>query len=93
MPQEEKIEVETTKEIKGKTVLSFKEPTPVWATWVFRIEFFLNKALMMYFSGTSHQISDLSDKILILTIVDFVTWGIAQSIGVKKSDVGIQDGN
>ena len=48
---------------------------------------------MMYFSGTSHQISDLSDKILILTIVDFVTWGIAQSIGVKKSDVGIQDGN
>jgi hypothetical protein len=84
-------EVSTTKTVKGTTVASFKLPTPVWATWLFRGEFIINKCLMMYLSGTTHTIVDLKNDILILTIVDFGVWMFAKSIGVKKSDLGLED--
>lgn len=84
-------EVSSTKVVKGTTVASFKLPTPVWATWLFRGEFIINKCLMMYLSGTTHTIVDLKNDILILTIVDFGVWMFAKSIGVKKSDLGLEE--
>lgn len=84
-------EVSTTKTVKGTVVASFKLPSPVWATWFFRGEFIINKCLMMYLSGTTHTVVDLKNDILILTIVDFGVWMLAKSIGVKKSDLGLED--
>lgn len=92
MPDEQPTqEVRTTTTVKGKTVPSFTLPTPVWATWVFRGEFIINKCLMMYLSGTTHTIVDLKNDILILTIIDFGVWMFAKSIGVKKADLGLED--
>jgi hypothetical protein len=84
-------EVNTTKSVTGTTVLSFTKPTPVWATWIFRGEFIINKCLMMYLSGTTHTVVDLKNDILILTIIDFGVWMLAKSIGVKKADLGLED--
>lgn len=84
-------EVSATKVIKGTVVPSFKLPSPIWATWFFRLEFIINKCLMMYLSGTTHTIVDLKNDILILTIIDFGVWMFAKSIGVKKSDLGLDD--
>lgn len=92
MGTEETQQVRTTETIpKGKTVISFTKDTPMWATWIFRIEFFLNKGIMMYLAGTPNTIVHLKNDILILGIVDFMVWGLAKSIGVKKSDLGLED--
>jgi len=84
-------EVTTTKVITGKVVASWKLPPPIWATWFFRLEFVINKCLMLYLSGTTHTIVDLKNDILILTIIDIGVWTFAKSIGVKKSDLGLED--
>lgn len=72
---------------KNKTVLSFIHPTPAWATWVFRIVFLLTTAFAIIIAGEP----DISDTIKIkievyLKALDFVIWGIARGIGVKKQD-------
>lgn len=81
-------EVEKTEMIQGKTVLSLNLPTPKWATWIFRTEFVLNKAAMMYLSGTgSIPPEKIKEYILILTIVDFVVWVGGRLLGVKKQTI------
>lgn len=78
---------EVDKMVAGKTVISFNLPTPKWATWVFRTEFVLNKAVLLYLGGTSSIPADkLKEYILILSIVDFVVWGMGRGIGIKKDD-------
>jgi hypothetical protein len=79
------VEKDTT--MTGKTVMSFQLPTPKWATYVFRTEFVLNKALTMYLSGTGALPPEkVKEWLLIMSIVDFITWFAARSIGVKKTD-------
>lgn len=86
MPQQLQ-DVEQDATIKGKTVISFNHPTPKWATWIFRTEFVLNKALTMYLSGTALIPADkLKEWFLIMSIIDFITWFSARSVGVKKAD-------
>lgn len=84
-------EVSTTKIVKGKLVASFKYPTPIWATYIFRIEFIINKCLMMFYAGTSMHVENVKEKILYLTVIDFGVWMFAKSIGVKKEDLGLED--
>lgn len=81
-------EVEKTETIKGKTVVSLNLPTPKWATWIFRTEFVINKALMMYISGTATIPSDKAKEyMLILAVTDFLVWTGGRFLGVKKQTI------
>lgn len=81
-------QVEKQETVKGSTVLSFTRPTPMWATWVFRAEFVLNKAITMYLTGTGTiEEGKIKEYLLIMSIVDFLVWLGARSLGVKKTDI------
>jgi hypothetical protein len=74
-------------QITGKTVLSFHLPTPKWATYIFRTEFVINKALTMYLTGTGAVPADkVKEYLLIMGIIDFIVWFVARGLGVKKTD-------
>lgn len=78
--------VETEKEVTGKTVISFTAPTPKWATWVFRTEFVINKALLMVLSGTSLlSPQQVKESLIWIAAIDFMVWGIGRGLGVQKS--------
>lgn len=72
----------------GKLVFSFNHPTPLWAIWVFRTEFWLNKAIIGWLAFThmlpAHQ---ALETVGILAAIDGFVWGMAQSLGIKKEDV------
>jgi hypothetical protein len=79
-------EVEESKMMTGKTVVSFTKPTPMWATWVFRIVFLLTTAAT-YIIATDNTIDD-DTKVRIFMYLkgfDVVIWGIGRGIGVDKS--------
>jgi hypothetical protein len=72
---------------KNRTVFSFSKPTPAWATWLFRIVFLLTTAATVVLA-TDPGICDES-KVQIgiyLKAFDFVVWGIARGLGVKKEE-------
>lgn len=80
-------EAEVTKQVKGTTTLSFADPTPRWATWVFRVEFFLNKALLMWITSTNIVAPEhIKGVVATLAAIDFFVWGIGRSIGVKPPE-------
>lgn len=92
MPEEQSTtspqEVQKTEVVTGKAVLSFKLPTPMWATWIFRAEFILNKAATMYLAGTGMiEPERVKEYLLIMSIVDFLTWLSARAIGIKKDAI------
>lgn len=90
-PQESNVvpqAVQTEKMVTGKTVMSFTLPTPMWATWVFRTEFILNKAMTMYLTGTGAIEPDkVKEYLLIMSIVDFLVWLAARGVGIKKQTI------
>lgn len=88
MPEDQTQEVEIHEQTpKGKTVLSFTQPTPMWANWIFRIQFFANKAIMFYLAGTTLISPDnIKQYILILASIDLFVWGVDKSIGIKPPD-------
>ena len=63
--------------MKSKTVFSFKQPTPAWATWLFRIVFLLTTAATIVIAA---------ELGVYMKAFDFVIWGIARGIGVKKEE-------
>ena len=80
-------EVQTTEQSKGKLVISLTQPTPMWATWIFRVQFFANKAILFYLAGTTLIPPDMiKQDILILASVDLFVWGIAKSLGIKPPE-------
>ena len=73
--------------MKSKTVFSFKQPTPAWATWLFRIVFLLTTAATIVIAAEP----DIGDETKVelgvyMKAFDFVIWGIARGIGVKKEE-------
>lgn len=71
----------------NKTVLSFNKPTPVWATWIFRIVFLLTTAATIVVAADP----DISDKTKVklgvyLKALDFVIWGVGRGLGVERKD-------
>jgi hypothetical protein len=79
--------VEKDVEVTGRTVMSFNLPTPKWATYIFRTEFVINKALTMYLTGTGALPPEkVKEWLLMMGIIDFVVWFIARGLGVKKTD-------
>ncbi|MBK7110460.1 MAG: hypothetical protein KA954_12010 [Chitinophagales bacterium] len=80
--------VEVVKEVQGKTVLSFSKPTPLWATWTFRIVFLLTTAATIIIAGETHIPDDVKTRIfLYMKGLDFVVWGIGRGLGINKTDV------
>jgi hypothetical protein len=70
-----------------KTVISIDRPTPMWATWVFRIVFLLTTAATMIIAGESAIPDDLKVRIfLYMKALDAIVWGIGRALGVKKDD-------
>ena len=97
MPDEQKQTIEVEKVVtiaKGTTVFSTALPTPRWATWGFRAQFILNKMAMLYLSGTDTVPStSLKEIFLIMASVDLGTWMLANSLGIKKKDLGLPEDN
>lgn len=80
-------EVQTTAETKGTLSFSVKYPTPMWATWVFRVEFFANKAFLFYLAGADgFDAHTIKMAILIAGTVDMFVWGIGKSLGIKPPE-------
>ena len=72
---------------KNKTVLSFQQPTPAWATWIFRIVFLLTTATTIIVASDP----DMADKTKVklgvyLKAFDVLVWGIGRGLGVKKEE-------
>lgn len=83
---QEKTTVQVEKEIAGKTVLSFTKPTPMWATWIFRVIFLLTSATLVIIAADNTISDELKFKIaLYLKAGDVVIWGIARGLGVDKT--------
>jgi len=92
MEEQNEVQVEQTEIVKGKTTFAPGHPTPLWAIWVFRTEFVLSKMLLLYLSGTSTVAAEnMKEYVLKITVVDFGIWLFANSIGVKKKDVGLPE--
>lgn len=87
---EEKTPSQIEVPVTGSTTFgvgSLSQPTPMWVTWIFRTEFVLNKAVMMWLASTSMvQGDNLKEIIAILTILDFVIWGLGRFVGIKKEE-------
>jgi hypothetical protein len=74
--------------MREKTVFSFKQPTPAWATWVFRIVFILTTAAIMLIAAEPDIPDNLKIKLgAYLKALDFVIWSIARGLGVKKEQI------
>jgi hypothetical protein len=72
---------------QSKTVLSFKKPTPAWATWIFRVVFLLTTAATIVIAADP----DIKDKTKVkisvyLKAFDFVIWGVGRGLGVEKKN-------
>lgn len=80
--------VEGVKEMQGKTVVSFSKPTPVWATWLFRIVFLLTATATIIIAGEDHIPDDVKTRIfLYMKGLDVLVWGLARGLGIDKSDI------
>lgn len=68
--------------VKGTTtfgVQGLSNPTPLYITWIFRVQFVINKAILLFF------IQDLTMlQVKILACTDFIVWGLGRFVGVKK---------
>lgn len=80
-----------TVNIKGTTRFGLNQvvkPTPMWATWVFRIEFLLNKTFMIWVAATSSIPKEhLNEIILYASLIDGFVWGIGKFIGISKDQM------
>lgn len=89
IPQENEstTEVQVVKPVKGKTVISFKQPTPMWATWIFRCVFLLTTAAFFVIASDGTITPESKVQIfLYMKAGDFVVWGMAKGVGIKKED-------
>lgn len=70
-----------------KTVISIAAPTPMWATWLFRIVFVLTSAASIWIAATQ-LVSDANkaEIMLALKCLDVIVWGVGRMLGVKKDE-------
>lgn len=70
-----------------KTIISVSAPTPKWATWVFRIVFFITTGLSFWVAGTNLVPESIKVEIMLaFKSLDIIVWGLGKSLGVKKDD-------
>jgi len=84
------MEAEVKKQVAGEVKFGtegLKHPTPMWATWIFRTEFILNKVFCFWLASTGVIQGDaVKETLLVVTCIDAFVWGMARFVGVKKSD-------
>ena len=84
----EQQEVQQKEIVTGKTVLSINAPTPMWATWIFRIVFLLTTTATFIIASDPAIPDALKVRIgIYLKGLDFVIWGLGRFIGVEKPDI------
>lgn len=77
---------------KDKVGVSFTNPTPAWATWVFRGVFLLTTAATIIIAAEPHIPDDVKVRIgVYMKAFDFVIWGLGKGIGVKKETFTSED--
>jgi hypothetical protein len=82
----EQTEVESTKKMQGSVGISFTRPTPMWATWMFRIVFNLTLGAVIWIGGTGFiEPKTKVECLLALKVLDNLIWTIARGLGVKKT--------
>ncbi len=83
MAENEIQQIEQQKTVTGKTVLSFTKPTPMWATWIFRIVFIVT-GIALFIIGADPEINTATKLRLgiYLKAADMLIWGITRSIGI-----------
>ncbi len=78
--------IEEEKKVTGTTVLSFTKPSPVWATWLFRIVFILTGVATFIIAADPALEAATKVRIgIYLKGFDMVIWGITRAIGVDVS--------
>lgn len=86
---DETTKVEVQKEATGKVVFGMaglNSPTPVWASWIFRIYFFATLAAIMIIADLKSINPDLKFTLaLYLKASDVLVWGIAKGFGISKT--------
>lgn len=79
--------VQVEEQALGKLSLSIKSPTPMWATWAFRIQFCFNKAFLFWVTSVDmFNAAELKTIIATCAAIDLFVWGIGRSIGVKPPE-------
>lgn len=82
-----------TKEVQATGITSFGfgqigKPTPMWVNWIFRTEFVLNKAFLMWIASTTViAVIHLRETILDASIIDFAVWGLGRFVGITKDQM------
>lgn len=67
-----------------KTVLSFVKPTPMWATWIFRIVFVLTGVATFIIAAEPNITEEMKVRIgIYLKGADMLVWGITRAIGIE----------
>ena len=78
--------VEQKKEVVGKTTLSITKPTPMWATWVFRIVFILTGVAIFVIAADPAIHAETKVRIgIYLKGLDVTIWAITRMLGVDVS--------
>jgi hypothetical protein len=76
----------------NKTVISIKKPTPTWATWIFRIVFWLNKAILAAVTADPGISAEMKLRIAVyLSAIDGFVWTASRGLGVKIDDTATAD--
>lgn len=85
---DESTDATVVEHVPGKVVVSINSPTPLWATWVFRIFYGISTAVGVWLAATNVLSSQAKFEILLgFTALDRLAWTVARGLGVKKEDV------
>lgn len=61
--------------------------TPKALTWLFRVEFVLNKVLLYVLGATTLLTPEqIKESLVWIAAVDLAVWGLGKFVGVKKED-------
>lgn len=89
-------QVTTTTELENHEVTTkfglnqVNNPTPMWVTWVFRVQFVMNKAVGIWLSSTGLiPVQYIKEVFLALNCFDLAVWGLGKFVGVEKKDYEI----
>ena len=78
--------VEQTEYVKGRTVLSINKPTPMWATWIFRVVFVMTGIAVFVISSEPTLTNEIKVRAgIYLKAFDMLIWGMTRLIGVDVS--------
>lgn len=69
-----------------KTIISISKPTPMWATWTFRIIFIVTGVAVFVIAGDPAIKAELKVRLgVYLKGLDLLVWGFTRALGVDIS--------